>query len=182
MAQILESVKDGPPFSKFPRSKQKEWEAFLHPFLLLAQQKPLFRSVAWHSNTRCKKTPLFLTACTYPIRSFSPLLFRWDKRLAADCPAPKHFVVMHWDIWLLGQIPNNSHSHSSVTVDGGVRKPEVGGRWRCGWIWNPSRKRNHVTQVPRMTRKPASWYTCWLHGQRMEHCPLYVPKLKTNTT
>ena len=71
---------------------------------------------------------------THPIRSLSPLLLCWDKRLTADHPAPKDLVMMHRDVRLLGEIPNYSDGHTPITVDGGVSQPEVSRRWWGRWI------------------------------------------------
>lgn len=146
---------NGPPLSALPQRKREGWEVFLHPFLLLAHQRPPLGSAALSSNTLCKKTPLLLLVPTYPIRSLSPLLFCWDEGFAVDRPAPKHLVVMHGDVWFLREIPNNSHGHSVVTVYGGICKSEVGRSWGCGWIWNPG-ERHTIYSSTKVTTKAMS--------------------------
>ena len=71
---------------------------------------------------------------TYPICGLPPLLLGWHKGLATDRPAPEDFVVVHRDVWFLRDIPRDGHGHASVTVDGGVRQPEVGWGRGCGRI------------------------------------------------
>jgi hypothetical protein len=128
---------------------------------LLAQQRPLCRQVTFSSNTPCKKTQFFLLIPTYPISSLPSFLFCWDKWLAVDCPAPKHFVVVNRDIWFLREVPHNSHSYTPITIYGGVCKSEVSRCWWCRWIWNPSAKTNNWNQLTRMTTKPISVHMWW---------------------
>lgn len=128
--------------------------SFPSPVPSLSSAEATLRSAALSSRTRHPETPLFLLTPTYPLRGLPPLLFRGDKGFAADCPAPKHLVVVHGDVWFLGEIPNHGHGHGVVTVYGGIRKPEVGRGGGCRRVWNAGeRQSNSNTEV---TAEPVS--------------------------
>lgn len=112
---------------------------------LEAGLSPVRDGLQLHAVVTVRLQPLQSHGILSPVRRLPPLLSRWDQGLAAGHPAPEHLVVVHGDVRFLGKVPHDCHGHAPVSVQGGVRQPEVGWGCWCRGICSSRRKSNRVT-------------------------------------